>query len=200
MSARRLAKRLVHLLGLLVTAPLWLACLVERALGTSEEVFSFCSQLLAPMPGSPGRFCRAAFCSVVLERCHWEVSIGYGTIFTHRGATLARNASLGAYCVVGHADLGERVMLGSRISIPSGKRQHFDDDGEFAHGAPRFERVAVGADCWIGEGAILLADVGAGSVVSAGAVVVHAVPPGSLVGGNPARVLRSLRAAATEGQ
>ena len=81
--------------------------------------------------------------------------------------------------------------MGSRVSIPSGKRQHFGEGGSLVAEA-RYDTVKVGAGCWIGEGAILLAEVGEGSVVSAGAVVVKAMPGGSIIGGNPAQVLRSL--------
>jgi acetyltransferase-like isoleucine patch superfamily enzyme len=48
----------------------------------------------------------------------------------------------------------------------------------------------VGEGSGIGEGAILLARVGYGCIVSAGAVVTAPVPDRSVVGGNPARVLR----------
>ena len=55
----------------------------------------------------------------------------------------------------------------------------------------RYDRVSIGARCWVGEGAIVLADVGADSIVAAGAVVVKPIPAACLAGGNPAQVLRS---------
>lgn len=50
----------------------------------------------------------------------------------------------------------------------------------------------IGARCFIGAHSILLPGitVGDGSIVGAGSVVTHDVPPGSIVAGNPARVVR----------
>jgi carbonic anhydrase/acetyltransferase-like protein (isoleucine patch superfamily) len=51
--------------------------------------------------------------------------------------------------------------------------------------------VLIEDDCFIGRGAIVLmgVTVGRGSIVGAGAVVTTDVPPGSVVAGNPARVI-----------
>lgn len=66
------------------------------------------------------------------------------------------------------------------------------------HGAKATADVAtaaldIGADAWIGAGAIILPGclrIGRGAVVAAGAVVTRDVPDYALVAGNPARVVR----------
>ena len=52
--------------------------------------------------------------------------------------------------------------------------------------------VTIGRDVWIGARAIVLdgVRVGDGAVIGAGAVVTRDVPPGCVVAGNPARVIR----------
>lgn len=51
--------------------------------------------------------------------------------------------------------------------------------------------IAIGSDVWLGTGAKILAGVtiGDGAVVAAGAVVKDNVPPYSIVGGTPAKVI-----------
>jgi acetyltransferase-like isoleucine patch superfamily enzyme len=57
---------------------------------------------------------------------------------------------------------------------------------------PRSSPVRIGDGVWVGTGATILpgVTVGAGAVVAAGSVVTADVPPGALVAGNPARVVR----------
>lgn len=185
-------KRGVFALCLALVAPLTAIVWAEKRLTRRESWFCAVGQLLAGWPGYSGVFLRAAYYYLSLERCSWQVHIGFGTLFTHRGASLGAHVSTGAYCVIGHADIGNNVMLASRISIPSGKRQHFDETGRITS-EPRFDRVVIESGCWIGEGAIVMADVGAGSIVSAGAVVTRRMPAGCLIAGNPAEVVRELK-------
>jgi len=188
---RRRIKLLSFGVAVLLTSPLILAAMLERSTFKGDGVFVGISQFLSLLPGTVGVYLRAAFYWATLDRCHWEIHIGFGSFFTHRGATLGKNASMGAYCVVGLADIGEEVMMASRISIPSGKRQHFDDQGRIS-AEPRFDRVAIGRRTWVGEGAIVMADVGQDCIVCAGAVVTSAMPDGALIGGSPARLLKRL--------
>lgn len=65
-----------------------------------------------------------------------------------------------------------------------------DDDAFFAARAAR--RTSLGADCWIGHGAIVKPEVtiGIGAIIAAGAVVTKDVSPFTIVAGCPARPMR----------
>jgi acetyltransferase-like isoleucine patch superfamily enzyme len=188
----RVIKILVFCLAVLLVAPLIVLAWIEKWLLRTEGVFLTAAQLVAPLPGPVGTYLRSAYYFGTLDQCSWQVHVGYGTLFTHRGAHLATRVSTGAYCVIGHARLGAGVRLASRVSIPSGKRQHFDAAGRLSD-VTRFDEVSIGAGCWVGEGAIIMADVGPGSVVSAGAVVVKSMPERQLIAGNPAQAMRAVQ-------
>lgn len=191
MSLRDLAKLAVFVVAVAATAPLWLLSWLEKHATKSEAVFTFGAQACALVPGHPGLWIRAAYYWATLDQCSWRTHIGFGSLFTHRGAHVAGNVSTGAWCVLGHVNLGAGARLASRVSIPSGKRQHLDDEGGLSEGT-QFDTVKIGAGCWIGEGAIVLADVGGHSIVGAGAVVTRPQPGGALISGNPAAVVREL--------
>ncbi|NLF24066.1 MAG: acyltransferase [Deltaproteobacteria bacterium] len=57
------------------------------------------------------------------------------------------------------------------------------------------DEILIGDDVWLGANCIILkgARIGAGSVVAAGAVVLRGeYPPGSLLAGNPAKIIRTI--------
>jgi virginiamycin A acetyltransferase len=50
--------------------------------------------------------------------------------------------------------------------------------------------VRIGEGAWIGNGAIVMADVGRHTIVAAGAVVTKPLPDYAIAAGIPARVIR----------
>jgi maltose O-acetyltransferase len=87
--------------------------------------------------------------------------------------------------------IGEYSQFGSGVQIVT--PLHPLDAGmrrKQEYGAP----ITIGADVWVGSGAIVLPGVtiGARTVIGAGSVVSRSIPDGVLAVGNPCRVIRKL--------
>jgi acetyltransferase-like isoleucine patch superfamily enzyme len=195
MNPRSLAKALVLATTRATVAPLVALWRLETALlPESRRVTTFqaYSQALSAIPGLTGQFLRRAFYGAVVTECHPESCVNWGTVFSNPDVVIAKGVYIGARCMIGRAVLGEHVTIGSNVDILSGKNQHgFDDPDVPVQDQPgRYERVHIGTNTWIGNGAIVMADVGARSVVAAGAVVVNPLPDDVIAGGNPAKVLK----------
>ena len=127
----------------------------------------------------------------------------------HRGLLLNAEhgfstLSLGAGVYIGPGvtlDLFGPLRLGERTTVSVGAILLTHSDAGRSHGSglialfpPTRHGVDIGADCWIGAGAIILdgGSVGDRSVVGAGAVVTRPLPGGSVYAGNPARPIRTI--------
>ena len=90
--------------------------------------------------------------------------------------------------------MGEHCLIGSKVSILSGKALHvLGDDGMWTpYSAERLSQVKLKKNVWVGEGAIIAADVGEGSMVGAGSVITTNVKPHIIVTGNPARFVSKI--------
>lgn len=157
-----------------------------------RTLFAGYSQALAMVPGLTGQLVRRAFYGAVLAECHADSCIQWGTTFSTPDAVVSRGVYIGANCSIGRAVLAEHVTLGSNVHVLSGKNQHgFDDPDAPVQDQPgRYDQVRIGRNTWLGNGSLVLASVGERCVVAAGSVVVDPVPDDSVVGGNPARILR----------
>ncbi len=175
-------------IGFVFALPFILAARAGLAFG-SERLYIGCAYALAIIPGDPGMLMRRAYYRSVLDEAHWDLAIHFGSVITHPIARLGRRIYIGSYCLIGRCHLGDDVIIGSRVSIPSGRRQHGfrDSKKSISEQVGSYAEIAIGKDVWIGEGAIVMADVGSGSVVGAGAVVVKPVGQSVVVVGNPAR-------------
>ena len=108
-----------------------------------------------------------------------QVNISYGVIITTAGGVR----------------IGDRTMVGYRSQILSSN--HVVKKGiPGVYGTGKeYKAVVIGDDVWIGAACIILPGVtiGAGSVIAAGSVVTKDVDENTLVGGNPAKLLKYLR-------
>jgi len=122
---------------------------------------------------------------------------------------------VGEYCFIGegthlwsakHIRIGNRVLISHNVNIfdndthpINANLRHKQYQAIITSGQPRVidlnERpVEILDDAWIGCMVVILPGVtiGEGAIVGAGSVVTKDVPPYTIVGGNPARVIREL--------
>jgi virginiamycin A acetyltransferase len=187
-------KATLNLLAALLILPLFALYRISLAVTSrSQTVLQGYSQLLSLFPGQSGNYLRRAFYRLALRRCSATCTISFGTLFSHPDAEIGEHVYIGARCMIGLATIEDDVLIGSNVDILSGRNQHHatDLDVPIRLQWGTFEHVRIGRDAWIGNGASVTADVGAQAIVAVGAVVIKAVAPRMIVGGNPARVLRS---------
>ncbi len=107
---------------------------------------------------------------------------------------VGRNVFINQNCTMydlGGIDIGDDVLIGPNVSlITSGHPIEPSRRREGVTARP----IVIGANVWIAAGVTIIGGVtvGENSVVAAGSVVTRDVPPNTLVGGNPARVIRSI--------
>ena len=187
-------KAVANFVAMVLVLPLGaLSELERRLLPGSEGVFHFCAHSVSLCPGLPGAHIRRAFYRMALDGCDPTCHIGFGATFSHREAVVGRGVYLGTWALVGSALLREGTSIGSRASLLSGTELHEFRDGQWTPYDPsKLRQITIGPHAFVGEGAIVMADVGARSMVAAGAVVASPVPEGVVVAGNPARFVRRL--------
>ncbi len=165
--------------------------LLARLLNKDDLTASF-SQLLSLVPGKTGSYLRRNFYHYALHQSSRECFIGFGALFSHSNTTISKNVYIGPQCNVGMCELGTGVLLGSGVHILSGKKQHLFDDLEtpIQEQGGHFEKITIGEDTWIGNNAVIMANIGKKCIVGAGAVVSKDLPDFSIAAGNPAKIIK----------
>jgi acetyltransferase-like isoleucine patch superfamily enzyme len=192
LNVREFAKATARAGASLLVMPVTLSFAVRAACFGRDRALEGSSHLLSLIPGLTGEYLRRAFFQRALAGCHKTVVIGFGTTFTRAGTRLDENVYIGPGCHLGLVHAERDVLMAAGVHIPSGAAGHGIEGGTVAiRDLPRAERlVRLGAGCWVGEAAVVMADVGPGTVVGAGAVVTRHLPADVVAAGVPARVLR----------
>ncbi len=169
--------------------------LLFKALSTfcdTNSTFASFAQFLSLFPGKVGSYLRNSFFRMTMTGCDPEVVISFATLFSQRDTEIGIGTYIGPQCNIGSCRIGKDCLLGSGVHILSGKNQHAinDLDVPIRDQGGKITKINIGDDCWIGNGAVVMADIGSKTVVAAGSVVVNPVGDRVIVAGNPAVVIK----------
>lgn len=193
MSARTLMKQAAFLAATVLVAPALASFRIRAALYGADRALQGSSQALGLIPGIAGQYLRRAFYHRTLDNCDASVTIEFGTLFSAVGARLGKCAYIGPHCHIGLAHIGQDVLIGPAVHVPSGASTHGSADLTRPMREQEGTRtvVHIGDGCWIGSSAIVMSDVGAETIIGAGAVVTRPMPGRVMAAGVPARVIRN---------
>lgn len=115
----------------------------------------------------------------------------------HAFIHIGRDSLIGELNVLrgqGGISIGDRAYTAPLVQILAVNHVYADPTRPMIEQGITAEGIVVEDDVWIGAGAIITdgVTVGRGAVVAAGAVVTQDVPPHTVVGGVPARVLKRI--------
>lgn len=133
-----------------------------------------------------------------------NVSIGafsrvvVSTSFNHLGEyiKIGNNVGMGEYAYLGGAgglEIGDDSIIGQYFSCHP--ENHIAGDLSIAirHQGVTRKGIKIGKNCWIGSKVTILdgVQIGDGSIIAAGAVVNKSFPENSIIGGVPAKLLKT---------
>lgn len=144
----------------------------------------------------PAKLLRRAWAKVIAASVGGNVNIEPHASFTP-DLRIGDNSGVGLRCELnGPVSIGNDVLMGPETIVYTQNHKSSDPNLPIRlQGYEPAEEVAIEDDVWIGRRVMIMPGVriGKGSVIAAGAVVTKDVPPYSVVGGIPAKILKSRR-------
>ena len=110
-----------------------------------------------------------------------------------KNTTIGKNVFINSSCHFqdqGGIEIGDGCLIGHNVVLATINHDLYPENNRVNHYAP----IKLGKSVWVGSNSTILGGVTVGdwAVVAAGAVVTRDVPPLTIVGGVPAKVIRTI--------
>lgn len=144
--------------------------------------------------GKLSKFLRYNVGKRIIKSCGSNVNFEKGASFGS-DLEIGVNSGIGINAQISSGvKIGSNVMMAPEVVILTSNHAYdkIDIPMMFQGSAP-FKPVIIEDDVWIGQRVIILPGViiRKGTIVGAGAIVTKSFPPFSIIGGNPARLIKS---------
>ncbi len=184
-------RRIVAVVARISVVPAVVSFRLRMALFGEVAAITGSSEKASKWSGTAGILRRRALYGTLLATVGEKFSVGFGTVMSSTRVRIGHRVYIGQHCSLGQVEIGDDSMVADHVVIPSGARQHGTARTDVPMRLQPGESaiIRIGQDCWVGSGAIVLADVGDHAIVAAGAIVTKPVPAYSVVAGGQARVV-----------
>ncbi len=113
-----------------------------------------------------------------------------------KGLKVGNNVGLGTHGFFGCAggiEIGDDTIFGNYVSLHSENHNFSKCDVPIRLQGVNRKGIRIGKDCWIGAKVTILdgSEIGDGCIIAAGAVVRGYIPAYTIIGGVPAKVIKS---------
>jgi maltose O-acetyltransferase len=162
----------------------------------NSSLYAFLNNLLNLLPGfGRSNTVRGWLARMALKGCGRKLKVSSNVhIFNAQNMTVGDNVYVGCCCYFGGGEivLEDEVSIGPFVTVAAGN--HTMQDGSYRFGPYEFGRIRVGRGTWLCANTVITSGVtiGKGCVVAAGSVVTKDVPDYSVVGGIPARLIKTV--------
>ncbi|MCR4030914.1 MULTISPECIES: acyltransferase [Flavobacterium] len=107
------------------------------------------------------------------------------------GKNVATNNNI-MFCAANYIEIGDDTLIGQYVTIMDHEAHSLDPDKRREIG--EIGKVIIGKNVWLGNNVVILknSQIGDNSIVATGAVVSGSFPSNVIIGGVPAKIIKSL--------